>query len=618
MGSSVGIKSFFKLSPNRSARTEPSSVLGLLCFVAVSCPFLFGYGTLPLTNFAGEIVSVAGFAMMFVVTAQYGAADRKIGDLKLVWTALGLLILATAGQYFYFEQKNLVDWLAIIGYLFLAAMAAWVGNTARGGGYKRHWQKGIAIALIAGATLASVASIAQYVSFDASWIVLSPAAEKGRTFGFVRQPNHQATFLCLGLAALFTLRPAVGRRLGAVVFLLLGPLLVFGIVSTGSRAALLQLLFISVCAVLFLRRNNHGAWKAFYPLVFAAVIWTVLLLISQHGGADFYGANKLTQTRSEGVGMRAEVWRQTIDLIHMRPWLGWGILDYGSAFFLSGAAEKAGIVMTHSHNLFLQLAFAFGLPLTAGFLFLLAAVFWRARRQLLTLDGFLPFVAVGCVAIHSQVEFPLWYTYFLLPTSYFIGWLSRGEVQLQSEVLPGTQGNSSQVLAKVGGSARKGVISLLGLTILGTVVWMNNDYYKLTPVFAVGLKSDLNERLDVASHVTWFRPYASYLLLIRQTVDASNYQEYLRTSTELGCVMYETWYQPNTIVALTFAGKPEEAKWIMYSYWRLSGGEVAQFRNALIASKAPGADEMLRYLNGPVPVPRAMGLFNAACYAGRS
>ena len=82
--------------------------------------------------------------------------------------------------------------------------------------------------------------------------------------------------------------------------------------------------------------------------------------------------------------------------------------------------------------------------------------------------------------------------------------------------------------------------------------------------------------------------------------------------------MYETWYQPNTIVALTHAGRIPEAKWILYSYWVLSGGKIEQFKSALIASKAPGADEMLRYLDKPVPVARALDLFNATCYAGRS
>lgn len=606
---------------NRSMQTIEKShdngamrVICLACFVALACPFLFGYGTLPLTNFAGEIVSTAGFAMLLLLAVKYGTLGGEMKDFKLVLLAIAVLVCATFIQYCYAGAMNSMAWVTVVGYFMLAAVAAWVGASARASKYKKQWQAGVAVGLIVGAALASLASIAQYVNFDASWIVLSPAAETGRTFGFIRQPNHQGTFLCIGLAAIFVLQTAFPRRSTGIPLFLLSPLLVFGIISTGSRTALLEMLFITVCGFAFLRRTHSGAVKALYPLVWAAAIWGTLFVLNQHGVFDFYGANKLNQTASEGVGVRSEVWHQTLDLIRSRLWFGWGLLEYGSVFFLSGAAEKTGIIMVHSHNLFLQLVFAFGLPVTSAFFILISAVLWRARHQLLTLDGFFPFVLIGCVFIHSQVEFPLWYTYFLLPTFFCLGWLGRGNGCAEFRLSARPQTKLFWFSPNVSQSLAKGFGATVGVGAILVAVWINNDYYRLTPVYTPGLKYDLEQRLEAASKVTWFEEYFQYLALLRKSVDGSNYRQYINDAASLGCVTYQSWHQVNTIVALAYSGKIDEAKWILYSYWRLSGGRVGAFVDGLKNSKAPRAVELLEYLKNPVPVIKATQTFDAVCY----
>ena len=237
-------------------------VICLACFVALASPFLFGYGTLPLTNFAGEIVSTAGFAMLLLLVVKYGMLGGEMKDFKLVLLAIAILVFATLIQYFYMGPMNSMAWVTVMGYFMFAAIAAWVGASARAGQYKRYWQTGMATGLLMGALFASIASLAQYVNFDASWVVLSPAAETGRTFGFIRQPNHQGTFLCIGLAAIFVLQTVYSGRSAAVLLFLLSPMLVFGIISTGSRTALVEMLFVLVCVLAFARRTPNGILKA--------------------------------------------------------------------------------------------------------------------------------------------------------------------------------------------------------------------------------------------------------------------------------------------------------------------------------------------------------------------
>ena len=595
---------------------SPTAVIGLACFVAFACPFLFGYGTLPLTNYAGEIVSLTGFATLLVVVTRYGRLHAPSILLRVYWAAIGTMILIMCAQYGYFGQRNLLAWVTAGGYFLLAGLAAWVGRAARASRYQQQWLWGLTTAIVAGATTASLAAIAQYLNLDASVIILSPAVDAGRTFGFIRQPNHQATFLNFGLIAMFVLLVKIQRTSVALLLPVLCPLVIFGIVSTGSRTGLIQLIFISAWAIPFLRANGQRVWKAAYPLAIAGLTWLVLFELDRNGVVAFYGSAKLAQTASEGVGLRSAVWWESVELIFTRPWLGWGIPAYASAFYVYGAAEKAGIVMTHSHNLFLQLAFAFGIPATALVTFLVGKILWSTRLQVLTPEGFVAFMAIGCVLIHSQVEFPLWYMYFLLPTSFFVGWISRSPVQSRGGDRLTVSSDKWVHPSQSNTSVQKGVAAFLAACTIGAAVWVNNDYYKITPVFTSGLKSDLEQRLAVARTGTWFKNYVGYLDLIRQKVNQNNHEEYLLMVRDIGCSIYEIWYQPNTIVALAYAGRVDEAKWVMYSYWRLGGGEVEPFKNALLASEAPQAAELVRYLNSPFPVAKAAGFFDDACYLG--
>lgn len=585
-------------------------ILGLVCFIALALPFLFGYGTAPLTNFAGEIVSAAGFAMLLLAATQYGDLGANGGRLSLVRTAFALLGLATIAQYYYFGGRNLVAWLVVLAYLAMGAVVVWVGHAAHASRNPEVWVRAVAGSLVVGSVLASCASIAQYFGVDGSVIVLSPSIDAGRTFGFIRQPNHQGTFLNLGLAGLYALHRLVGRRTGSLLMNFGSPLLVFGIISTGSRTALLQLIFLSTCAIVTNRRAQHGFRLILLPLMWAGFLWSVLFMFSQVGDTSFYGAQKLTQTASEGFGMRAEMWRQTLHLIFERPWFGSGPLYYTAAFFLSGAAEKVGLVMSHSHNFFLQLSYAYGIPIALSFCGIVATVLWQARKQFESVGGGFSYGLIACIGIHSLVEFPLWYVYFLLPACYCIGWLSFDLIENQNKIKESNKTSTKLINNWI----RKKIPLGIGLSAISIVVWMNVDYYKLTPVYTSGLQITLDRRLKEANTVFWFRQFADFLDLHKQSVSKSNYAEYINKASILGCVMYEAWYQPKMIVALTYAGKVDEAKWILYLFGRLSNGKVDQFRKALTESEAPQAIEVLNYMESMEVVPKANSYYELQCY----
>jgi hypothetical protein len=587
---------------------KSTKVLGLVCFMALALPFLFGYGVAPLTNFAGEVMSAMGFALLFLVTMAYGRLDVTGPCLRVAWCALGLLLAASLVQYGWFGARNSSEWLTIAGYLVMAALAVWTGHAAHAGDRADAWVRAMAGSLLIGTTLAALASIAQYFQIDGSLLILSPSIDAGRTFGFIRQPNHQGTFLNLGIAALFTFCRFLPPRRALWLFCVVCPVLVFGIVSTSSRTALIQLIFLASLAALTMQQKPHQRWLAGLTVLLAMVTWGVLYMMSREGGAAFYGVQKVAQTSAEGMGVRMEMWLQTMGLIAERPWLGFGIPHYGAVFYLYGAAEKVGVVMTNSHNLFLQMAFAFGIPITTVFFAALAWIVWQARKQVTLVGGGFAYAVLGCIGIHAFFEFPLWYTYFLFPACFALGWLSANH-------------RATKPASKTPPYLRwqNWVASACGLAAVSIIVWMNHDYYRLTPVYVAGFQSTLKARLEEANRVFWFRPYADYIqLLTKRQVNQTNYTEHLRQTMLSGCMSSEVWYQPNMIVALLHAGRTDEAKWILYSYWRLSGGKIDHYKTVVASSAAPGAEELLQYLKNPQPVKRATALFDSECLNARA
>src|SRR6185369_7205388 len=104
--------------------------------------------------------------------------------------------------------------------------------------------------------------------------------------------------------------------------------------------------------------------------------------------------------------------------------------DFNFAWTLTPFPGRPSEFYDHTHNLILNLLVEMGVPLGT----LVLALLLYALRQALDhaiRDGREPgaaypvqraaFVVVFLVAVHSMLEYPLWYSYFLLPTAFAFG-----------------------------------------------------------------------------------------------------------------------------------------------------------------------------------------------------
>lgn len=582
------------------------------CFLGVGAPFLMGYGVIPQTNLTAEALGVVGVALMLVLLAQRLGGENlrnvPVRPLVAALSAVAMLLVVVVCQMLVFGINNLDAYLIYLGYLVVAIVAVVAGHlAARDCTEASIWLRAMAVALVVAALLGALASVAQYLHLDASWAMVSPVADAGRTYGFVRQPNQQAALLNLGLLSSVVL---VRMRVLRWPIALVGAvLLTFAMVTTGSRTGLIQLVCVAALCGLAnpvqLRFRGRLSLAAGLVLL-GAVLWAGLYLASTQGLGEFYGARKLEQTSTEGLGVRLALWRETWSMVLAQPWLGQGAMHFPSLFFLGGHASSTGTLMANAHNLVLQMAFDFGLPATLLALGLLVWVVWSGREAMGEPAGFLALGSVGLVMVHSMLEFPLWYTYFVVITGFWLGWLTVRDTAVASREAVSV--GYRRVL-------RLGLV-LVGVSLMLVTASINKDFFRLTPIYTPHQQSQLAGRIEDAQGVFWFHRFAAFPRLVHTKVTSQNSHQVLAEAAELGCQMTEAWFLPNTVVALADQGRLDDAKSIIFQFTQLKGA-TGSLKKVIQDSDIRNKDVLLSYLNSPTPVPPSYGLYLEACMGAK-
>ncbi len=241
----------------------------------------------------------------------------------------------------------------------------------------------------------------------------------GRACANLAQPNNLGTLLGLGALGLLLLYEQ--RRVGALVGALLLGLVLLGAAATQSRTALL--FGPAVLAGLFIARRRGVSVRTSLRMVLAA---TVIHWLIAWGWPVLQDALLLDTTASMTARRldagRLQAWAIFIDALSQSPWTGVGWLQTASAQL--AVAERhppLNLVWQHAHNLFLELVLWCGYPL--GLLLSALIVFWYASRirRVVSIEGVVGLLSITLFGIHSMLELPYHYAYFLIPIGLWVG-----------------------------------------------------------------------------------------------------------------------------------------------------------------------------------------------------
>ena len=270
------------------------------------------------------------------------------------------------------------------------------------------------------AVISSLMALPQYFGEAAhlgGWVQVP--GNLGEAFGNLRQRNQLATHLGIGMAAVLWWHRQGLRTVHALWML---ALMAVATAATSSRTGLLQMMVLPALLGTwtwvqnrqsgFLQRPPVPSWRlALYALGLYLLASGVLpQLLRWHNGADALSA-LVRMGESYGCGSRKVLWANVLHLIAQKPWLGWGWGELKYAHYMADySGERFCDILGNAHNLPLQLAVELGVPLALAACVSLLAVLWRAHPwRLQDPNDALAWGVLMPIALHSLLEFPLWY-----------------------------------------------------------------------------------------------------------------------------------------------------------------------------------------------------------------
>ncbi len=332
----------------------------------------------------------------------------------------------------------------------------------------------------------------------------------GRAVGNMRQPNHLSSLLLWAVVAAVWLGEArVLRRWGSTVLALL---FIFVVVLTASRTGALSMLLLAAWG-LFDRRLSREArlLLALSPLLYAAFWYgTGVWADSTH---HVFGGETRFSTKGDVSSSRLGIWANTLTLIRMHPWFGVGWGEFNFAWTLTPFPDRPVAFFDHTHNLILQFVVELGIPLALLVLSLMGYALWVAARGALqpaatdaapgeALVKPAAFAMVVLILVHSMLEYPLWYAYYLLPASFAFGLCLSGDAR----AAPAGAGLAAVSPRRV----RPLVVASLLLAMGGAASVL--DYMRVVAIYAPSADSTatLDQRIASGRRSIFFAHHADY------------------------------------------------------------------------------------------------------------
>jgi hypothetical protein len=342
----------------------------------------------------------------------------------------------------------------------------------------------------------------------------------GRAVGNLRQPNHFSTlmvFACVGVAWLGARGrlPLAWAATGLAAFIGV-------IVLTASRTGMVAMLLFTAWG-LFDRRlpaRLRGVLVG-APLLYG-LAWGVMWLWSHADQSVAFAAEARLHDGSDISSSRFGIWSNVLSLIAQQPWTGVGYGRFNFAWSMTPFPGRPVAFFDHTHNILLQWAVEFGLPVAALLLLLTLWAFVTLVRPVRPVSDEQVGVAgaaavmVAAAGLHSLLEYPLWYAYFLLPTAFAFGLgLSARAESAASPGLPAEAGPPTSPTA-----------AIAGLTMAALGIWCALDYQAAANIYAprpcaqaasaqtgwLGriCPAGLRERIDFGREMPWWGHQADY------------------------------------------------------------------------------------------------------------
>ncbi len=397
-----------------------------MAFAAGLIPMCLGFSVPPIPSLFNEVLALLLWGGLMVALGSSAGRRHRVVGAEAYTAALILLILAAWLPPLRFHVP--VGYAAMTTCLLVSSMLLLqLGIRTTLSGHLPNVVLGFCWGLLVLGVFNVLAATVQV--FYPAWAdgqLIPLLRVPGRAIGTIRQSNHLAILLLWALLAWAYLCSV--RTVPAWLRWLTCAGLVWAICLSGSRFGLLALLATSLWGVLD-RRLPRGPRQTLIGGAPLALVGLLLLKLIEMSGTNGVGiAGRVDAIASEAGASRWKILADSLHLIRQHPWFGVGWGEFNFAWTLTPRDWVTVHHVTNAHNLPLHLAVEIGVPLAVLVTYLLARCLFQAMRACkarevgaTALAARIGLAMTLVVALQSQFEYSLWYAYFLLPASFFLG-----------------------------------------------------------------------------------------------------------------------------------------------------------------------------------------------------
>jgi len=572
-----------------SSQVHDSPLALWLLGVAVAAPPLLAVNPPPSPTLLNQCAAVGlwGASVTALSASRRATAPAALRDAAAPTLALCLTVVAVALSATQGLPTSIAAGLVAVVLGASIVLVAGAEQSARGN--RCAIEVFLGALLVAGSINAAIGCI-QVISPewpDGNWIARSGMV--GRAVGNLRQPNHLGTLLLWALIALVALS-SLGKLRNGVTWAL-GLLLLLAVVLTGSRTGLLGVAVLAAWGVLDRRLPRRNRMALMTAPLWLAALWVAIAAWAHVTGHAFGSEGRLSWGHGDISSSRFAIWSNALSMIGNDPWTGVGFGEFNAAWTLTAFPDRPIAFFDHTHNLPLQLLVEMGLPLGALVIALLLVALIQAGRRAWGCDGDegvvrrAAFMVVLMIGVHSMLEYPLWYSYFLLPTAFALGYaLSRAPALRRTpDSGPGVFRSS---LSAAPESPRR-TLAFAGLAMTLGAAAAVLDYWRVVVIYDPPEDAaPLEQRIERGQRSPLFGHHADYAAATafgepKAPLSPSQQLAFRRAPHQLLDVrLMIAWSQ-----ALAAQGELDKARWL--------AARIREFRN-------PGADDFF----GPCQQPQ--------------
>ncbi len=444
-------------------------LLGLMCLL----PFLSAHHQLPIPSFYGELAAAwLGLAATVALLSPGAWQPFQLPRIALLPLGLvGLIMLQYLTGNIIHPQQAQLGMLYLLWAMLLMALAHYLRQ-------RLGWERFVGLlawGLLAGGVLSVLVTVCQLAGWQGAWLVPRRVAQ---AYGNLGQANHFADYLALALGSLIYLDAK--KRLPVALTVLLAAAFLAMLALSGSRSSWLYLLAFVLASLWVSRRGGRRhlmllsvAMLPAFWLVQQAVLWVTSLA----GASGMQTPTERLFQEVTGTTVRLQLWQQAWQMFLGAPWLGvgFGQFDWNSFVLIERMPALTIEPAEHAHNLLLHLLAEMGVlagMLMLGFIGLWLVGLLRGDR---TPERWWVLALLMVLGIHSLLEYPLWYTYFLGVAALLLGAGDEHPLRLELQ--------------------RVGRLALVAMLLLGSIglVSLTQSYAQLEHWMQRGLRGEVRD-----------------------------------------------------------------------------------------------------------------------------